>query len=289
MEELNKTQLMLLAIFLSFITSLATGIVTVTLLEQTPVAVSQTINRVIEKTVERVVPGENKITTTIKQVFVPAEDPIASAINKSKNSFVKIELSVPSEDFSTTETTIVNLTGVFVSKDGYILAPSVLNDYASMAISVIDRNANRYRVAIVETKSKDYSVLKIDPQGKKLDTIDFAAKYPALGSQVIGYGFKSKIETLELGRIIVVDNSLSTTSPVIWSNLTVNWPLISDDGLLLGLNHRDGKITFIAEIDALLKATNLQKSKLSTDNATSTAISESQNATILEPLINIRQ
>ena len=61
-EELNKTQIILLTLLISFITSIATGIVTVSLMNQAPKVVTDTVHKVIEKTVERVVPGEQKAT-----------------------------------------------------------------------------------------------------------------------------------------------------------------------------------------------------------------------------------
>ncbi len=65
-KELNKTQLLLLAILLSFVTSLATGITTVSLMEQAPKSVTIPINRIVKQTVEKVVPvsiSNNKLTT----------------------------------------------------------------------------------------------------------------------------------------------------------------------------------------------------------------------------------
>src|SRR3989338_2328284 len=49
MENLTKTQLILLVLLVSFMTSLVTGIVSVALVNQAPAPVTQTINRVIEK------------------------------------------------------------------------------------------------------------------------------------------------------------------------------------------------------------------------------------------------
>lgn len=62
-KDLNKSQLILLAILLSFVISIATGITTVTLMEQAPESVTIPVTKVIRETVEKVVPGETIIKT----------------------------------------------------------------------------------------------------------------------------------------------------------------------------------------------------------------------------------
>jgi S1-C subfamily serine protease len=116
MEDLTKHQLILLVLLVTFVTSIATGIITFTLLSEAPVEVTQNINRVVERTIERVVPTEGqpeKVTTT---VVVSEEDRILEAIAKNEKSIVRIKTAGAdgSEIFSGM--------GLVVSADGIIVA-----------------------------------------------------------------------------------------------------------------------------------------------------------------------
>lgn len=97
-EQLTKAQIVLLTLLVSFITSIATGIVTVALMDQAPAGVTQTINRVVERTVERVVPEGGEVLsgaaagTTVKEVTVVVKenDLITQAIEKNSAALVRI-------------------------------------------------------------------------------------------------------------------------------------------------------------------------------------------------------
>ena len=56
-EDLSKTQIILLTILISFVTSIATGIITTALLAEAPQSITQTINRVVERTIETISPA----------------------------------------------------------------------------------------------------------------------------------------------------------------------------------------------------------------------------------------
>ena len=103
MDDLNKTQIILLTILVSFVSAIATSIFTVKLLEEAPEAVTQTINRVVERTIERVVPAEpstgGKVEQTVIEkettVVVKEEDLITDSIEKTKKKIVRLVTIVP--------------------------------------------------------------------------------------------------------------------------------------------------------------------------------------------------
>lgn len=119
MDELNKNQIVLLVLLVSFVTSIATGIVTVTLMDQAPPGLTQTINRVVEHTIERTVPGETKTTTVVKEVPVLiTEEQIISDLVQSESPGVVFLMS---EDGAT------SLGSAFIiSNDGQIITANHL-------------------------------------------------------------------------------------------------------------------------------------------------------------------
>jgi len=102
MEELTKHQLILLALLVSFVTSIATGIVTVSLVDQVPRSFTQTINRVVERTVERVVPAttNQQVSVITKEVtvVVSEDDLVTESIGVVLKSVLPIYQVTPEGD-----------------------------------------------------------------------------------------------------------------------------------------------------------------------------------------------
>lgn len=88
MNDLNKNQLILLALLVSFVTSIATGIVTVSLMDQAPPGVTRTINQVVEKTVQVLQPGKETTQVVTQEVVVDQSDRIKTAIQKNLSGLV---------------------------------------------------------------------------------------------------------------------------------------------------------------------------------------------------------
>lgn len=78
-DDLSKSQLLLLTLLVNFVMSIATGIVTVSLLDVAPATITQTVNRIVEHTVETVVPATQ--TAGAGNATPSEEDLLISAIS----------------------------------------------------------------------------------------------------------------------------------------------------------------------------------------------------------------
>ncbi len=72
-EDLSKTQLLLLTILVNFVTAIATAVMTVSLLDEAPPTVMQTVNRIVERTVET---AAQSPLPTIPGIQAPAKETI---------------------------------------------------------------------------------------------------------------------------------------------------------------------------------------------------------------------
>jgi len=197
LEELTTHQIILLTLLVSFVTSIATGIVTVTLMDQAPPGVTNTINRVVERTVERVVSDTNgqaaSVITKETTVVVKEEDLITSSIDKGVKSLVRIDAvgSTPEE-----KTRMVAL-GVFLSSNGLVVTDA--SKIQEKGIYMVRYGDARYETEVVATdEEKGIVILKIiqkDTEGKtlKFPVISFADMAALkLGQTLIGLSGDTK-------------------------------------------------------------------------------------------------
>lgn len=119
---MNKPQLILLAVLLSFITSIATGITTVTLMQQAPASFTVPVNRVIQQTVEKIQQVEGK--TTVQTVVVKEEDLVVDALEKNKSAVFSITRN--GQDLEGNSIEVSAGRGFAVSRDGIIAADALL-------------------------------------------------------------------------------------------------------------------------------------------------------------------
>lgn len=194
MENLTKTQLIMLVLLVSFVTSLVTGIVSVTLVNQAPAQVTQTINRVIEKVTigekepsggALVITSEDLITKLVSDTLPAVVSVIASKdvpvieryfINPFENDdlfrrFFSEEslpqILVPQYRQKGTQRQQVSAgTGFFVSEDGYLITNRhVVEDEEAEYTVLMNDGRKMTTTVLARDPAQDIAVLKVEGSG----------------------------------------------------------------------------------------------------------------------------
>ncbi len=96
LEDLSKSQLLLLMLLVNFITSIAVSVLTVSLLAQAPTVVTQTVNQIVDHTIETVATGTPLSvitappTTITKTVIQTSDSLLPGAINAAASRAVEL-------------------------------------------------------------------------------------------------------------------------------------------------------------------------------------------------------
>lgn len=206
MEDLNKNQLILLTLLVSFVTSIATGIITTSLLQQAPPSVTQVINRVVEKTIEQVaIESTGGGTETVREVtvVVKEEDLVLDAISSNTDSTARIT------DNSLVDG--VNLfygMGVLIGKNGMVISArkDILNTASTYTAHFGDGSTQQLRVAHADAENKIaiFTVIKDQKNPLKTEPATLGTGEPQLGQSIITLDGKEK-NTVSIGRIVGIN------------------------------------------------------------------------------------
>lgn len=243
MEQLSKSQIVLLTLLVSFVTSIATGIVTVSLMDQAPPAVAQTVNRIIERTIETVAVAPKTqtaatVVTQEKTVVVKESDLISQALARVNPSIVRL--------FTTsTDTPAFLALGVVMDASGTIVSDADMFKEGDVAIAEL-ASGSRVRVSLTSQDTMSavayFSSATSTIEGKSpvWSPISIAGVHPTLGSTVIALGGKST-PRVGTGIVTTLIASADEAGPqVIDTDIRVESifagsPLITTEGNLLGL------------------------------------------------------
>lgn len=270
LEELTKSQIILLVLLVSFVTSIATGIVTVSLLAQTPPAITQTINRIVERTVETVVPGENQAASVVTKettVVVKEDDQISKSISDGFGKVARI--------YSDTATSSPIIALGAVTGNGTIVT-DLSQVSKEHAVSI---NGTFYRY-VVSAKIPELGIAFMTATGTAPTTAAFKgvdASSINLGQTLIGlYGARSNRVAMSVasavslgGDIKAGEGTVSThlIETTINDTLTPGTPLINIFGDLVGISTNvsrdDDKGSFISfgDVTAILTASSKPSSQ----------------------------
>jgi len=218
-NELNKPQLILLAILLSFVTSIATGITTVTLMQQAPVSFTAPVNRVIQQTIEKIQQVEGK--TTVQTVVVKEEDLVVDAIAKNKSTVFSITRETVGLDGTTIEVGAGR--GFAVSADGIIVTDAAM--VPDKQIYYVKNDSGKFKADFVSTDKAGFSFLKV---GAPLDEKNkLALTVPVLGD----------LDKMKVGqKILVLGNSIFSFIFEGNKNIYINVTKSNAGGLVMNLD-----------------------------------------------------
>jgi len=240
MEELTKSQIVLLTLLVSFMTSIATGIVTVSLMEQAPPVVAQTVNRVIERTIETVAPASQAAASAVtreRTVIVKETELISQAVASISPSVVRIYTS------SSTAATFLGF-GIVLSADGMIVTDaSAVGDLKAVSFALSD--GTRMQAHAAERGKAGLAFLQATSTDSKiaLKPALISGGAPVLGQTVVVITGRS-VARVEDGIItslspvdekdaaagLVVDTSIASDS------IGAGSPLINTDGEIIGVS-----------------------------------------------------
>ncbi|MBI2039075.1 MAG: trypsin-like peptidase domain-containing protein [Candidatus Niyogibacteria bacterium] len=271
MEELTKTQLVLLVLLVSFVTSLVTGIVSVTLVNQAPAQVTQTINRVFEKVVQEkevdlsklqaLVSNPEDLVTKLVDATLPAVVSVIATkdvpvferyfVNPFGNDDIFGDFLIPQYRQKGTESRQISSgTGFFVSEDGLLVTNKhVVSDVAAEYSVVMNDGRKLAAKVLARDPLQDIAILKVDGTFTYIgladsDTIKVGQTVVAIGN-VLGE-FQN---TVSLGVVSGLHRSImaggpegvETLSEVIQTDAAINrgnsgGPLLNLAGRAIGIN-----------------------------------------------------
>ncbi len=226
MKDLNKSQLILLAVLLSFVTSIATGITTVTLMQQAPASFTTPVNRVVQQTIEKIQQVEGKTVT--QTVVVKEEDLVVDAIAKNKSAVFAI--TKDGIDSSGVSAEISAGRGFAVSADGIIVADAAF--VAGQENYYVKNDSGKFKASFLATDKAGFSFLKIGSAVNGTDKIFFAV--PVFGD----------LDKMKIGqKVLVFGNSISSSIFESNKNVDINVSKSNAGGLVINL---DGEALGIA-------------------------------------------
>lgn len=216
-DKLTKTQFILLTLLVSFIVSLATAIVTATLVRQAPPPFTQSITKVVEKIIK---PAEEKILLKeqAKPTIITQEDLVVNIVKEVSPAVVSViatkDIPIveqffvnPFEDFQnlipeellprfqipqfrqkgTEKQQISSGSGFFISEDGLLLTNRHVIEDSSAEYSVILNDGKNFSAKILARDPiYDIAVLKIETKTSFISLSD--SNKIRLGQTVIAIG-----------------------------------------------------------------------------------------------------
>ena len=241
--------------FTSFVVSIATGIITVAMLQVAPETVTQTVNRVVEHTIERIVTGstspekpQSVITNNVTKevtVYAKEDDLVVNAVEKNQPRVAVIYASGAGSSSDPIAT------GFVASRDGLVVTETkgLLGDAPAHDSYLVAIKGVGYKAVPVagEDGAKSLFFLKLTGLSPTttLDAVSYGRGDPKVAQTVVILGggdgtgvFKTTLSKMRYGK------SDSTSTPALLIGIdtlpkiteeNLGAPVVDLDGQLVGI------------------------------------------------------
>ena len=265
MEDLNKNQIVLLTLLVAFVTSIATGIITTTLLNEAPVEVTRNINRIVERTVETVTPANVLSSVKDKQVMtivVNEDDSVTSAISKNAKSLVRIN----EKDGVTSVVSFYGI-GLVITKDGVISADRRTITFINIYTATMNDGMEFKLIPIGVDKKTNFILFKVNLPEKTsypFVPVTLSDSEPKLGQTLVSLG-GYETNSVSVGRVTSLDMKESGTgtstvkflsginTDVSSKDLVDGSPVLNLSGEIVGVKLRNDELKTFTPISVLKK------------------------------------
>lgn len=283
-EKLTKTQVVLLVLLVSFVTSLATGIITVTLVNQAPEIITHTVSKVVEKSLP------NEVTVKEKTVVFSNEENLVKIIKNASLAVVGVfgvvsemtgtatttELATTTSENIVGENKVVGGSGFFVSEDGIILTNRHLVEDETKKYFIMTSDGKKIP-AVVLLRDAVYDIAVLKAEVKKINYIPMSdSSFVNVGQTAIAIGntLEEHQNNVSIGFVsgfndmavaIGAISSVKDEISLIKSNISINknnsgGPMIDLKGNAIGVNIAlikeggEGSVGFALPINLARKA-----------------------------------
>jgi hypothetical protein len=271
--------MILLTMFTSFVISVATGIITVAMLQVAPETVTQTVNRVVEHTIERVVAGTSSpekpqsiITNNVTKevtVYAKEDDLVVSAVEKNQPRVAAIYAS---DTGSSSDPIAI---GFIASRDGLIISDSegLLGGAPAHATYYVTIKGVGYEAEPMtgQDGSKPLFFLKLKNLSAttSLDSVTYGRGDPKVAQTVVilGGGDGTGVFKATLSKMRYSKTDSTTTPSILYgietlpriADQNLGAPVVDLDGQLVGIvvpDSLDGSRSMIYPISRILESIN---------------------------------
>lgn len=169
-QELDKKQLILLTLLITFVVSIGTGIVTVSLMKQVPQTVPQTINNVIQRTIEKVSTVEVPTTTSTTSNTSSSNEENLSLLSSNSDALIFIyreNADLSSLDEKELADKAIG-SGIIISEAGLVLVNSNILINGDTYKVLLDKT--EFNASLLKEFDNGFSVLRISPITATPDT-----------------------------------------------------------------------------------------------------------------------